>query len=87
MAKVFYQDDLIFPYLTIAMAVAAGMEATIFFVIQMEGMRSMAPNDDTHPAFGAALREAAAHGVQVLAYDCTVTADSLAIRQPVPVLL
>jgi len=68
-------------------AAEAGLGATLFFVVQMEDIQSVAPNDDTHPAFGAALREAAAHGVRVLAYDCTVTPDSLAIRRPVPVIL
>ena len=43
--------------------------------------------DVTHPAFGEALREAAAHGVRVLAYDCDVTPDSLKIRREVPVIL
>jgi sugar fermentation stimulation protein A len=68
-------------------AVAEGLAATLFFVVQMEDVHSVAPNDDTHPAFGEALREAAAHGVQILAYDCAVTPDSLSIRQPVPVIL
>jgi sugar fermentation stimulation protein A len=68
-------------------AVEAGLGATLFFVVQMEGMRSVAPNDETHPAFGRALREAAAHGVRVLAYDCAVTPESLTLRAPVPVLL
>ncbi|MBP3486126.1 MAG: DNA/RNA nuclease SfsA, partial [Oscillospiraceae bacterium] len=47
----------------------------------------LSPNDDTHPAFGAALREAAAAGVRVLACDCRVTPDSLTLRSPVPVIL
>ncbi|MCI8803955.1 MAG: DNA/RNA nuclease SfsA [Oscillibacter sp.] len=68
-------------------AAEAGLGATLFFVVQMEGMRSVAPNDETHPAFGEALREAAAHGVRVLAYDCAVTPESLTLRAPVPVLL
>ena len=68
-------------------AVEQGYRAAVFFVIQMEGMKYFAPNDETHPAFGEALREAARDGVQILAYDCTVTPDSLAIRRPVPVLL
>lgn len=68
-------------------AVENGLDATLFFVVQMENMRSVAPNDVTHPAFGAALREAAAAGVRVCAYDCTVTPDSLTIRRQVPVLL
>lgn len=68
-------------------AVESGLDATLFFVVQIENIRSVAPNDETHPAFGQALREAAAAGVQVLAYDCSVTPDSLAIRRPVPVIL
>lgn len=68
-------------------AAEAGLDATLFFVIQMENVQTMAPNDETHPAFGAVLREAAAHGVRVCAYDCTVTADSIALRRPVPVML
>ena len=68
-------------------AADAGLDATLFFVVQMENIRRVSPNDDTHPAFGAALREAAAHGVNVRAYDCAVTPDSLVIRRPVPVVL
>ncbi len=68
-------------------AVEAGIPATLFFVVQMAGIQSVAPNDRTHPAFGEALRAAAKAGVQVLAYDCHVTPDSLAMGSPVPVLL
>lgn len=68
-------------------AVESGLDATLFFVVQIENILSVAPNDGTHPAFGAALREAAASGVNVCAYDCAVTPDSLMIRRPVPVIL
>lgn len=68
-------------------AVERGLSATLFFVVQMEGMRDVAPNDATHPAFGAALREAAEAGVAVRAFDCAVTPDSIAIRREIPVLL
>ena len=68
-------------------AVRSGLDATLFFVVQMKDVRSVAPNDDTHPAFGEALREAAAAGVHVCAWDCDVTPESLAIRREVPVIL
>ena len=68
-------------------AAEAGLGAALFFVVQMEGMRSVAPNDETHPAFGAALREAAAHGVQVCAYECGVAPESLTLRREVAVIL
>ena len=64
-----------------------GYEAAAVFLIQMKGAACLRPNDDTHPAFGAALREAAANGVQVYAFDCHVTEDSLRVDQPVPVVL
>lgn len=68
-------------------AAESGLDATLFFVVQMEGIRSVAPNDLTHPAFGEALREAAAHGVRVCAWGCAVKPDSLSIDYPIPVLL
>lgn len=65
----------------------AGYEGWVLFVVQFKGARCFLPNDETHPAFGKALREAAAAGVQVRAVDCRVTEDSLACDQPVPVRL
>ena len=38
-------------------AVAEGCRAAVFFVVQMAGMKGFSPNERTHPAFGAALRE------------------------------
>ena len=66
---------------------AEGYEAAVCFVIQMAGMKDFAPNDVTHPAFGAALRKAAGAGVQVLARGCRVTLDTLTIAEPVKVCL
>lgn len=66
---------------------AAGYEAAVCFIIQMEGMHVLEPNDATHPQFGAALRAAARAGVEVLALDCRVTPDSLTAGGPVPVRL
>ena len=68
-------------------AMESGLDATLCFVIQMENIRSVRPNDETHPAFGDALREAAAAGVRVMAWDCAVMPDTLTISRPVPVIL
>lgn len=65
----------------------AGYEAAVCLVIQMEGMAAFSPNDQTHPEFGAALREAARAGVKVLAVECAVTPDSLTMTKPVAVRL
>ena len=68
-------------------AVERGYRAAVFFVVQMKGPRLFRPNDDTHPAFGQALREAAAAGVGVYAWDCAVTPESLTLDAPVEVAL
>ncbi len=64
-----------------------GFGAYVLFVIQMEDVQYLHPNDATDPNFGKALREAAAAGVQILAMDCAVTADTMTIRKEVPVRL
>ena len=68
-------------------AVELGHRATAFFVIQMADVVDFAPNDATHPAFGEALCQAKAAGVNITAYSCRVTPDSMAIDCPVEVLL
>ena len=64
-----------------------GYGAYVLFVIQMADVEYLRPNDATDPAFGKSLREAAAAGVNVIAMDCLVTEDSMAIRKPVEVRL
>ncbi len=67
--------------------VQEGYEAYILFVIQMQPVNYMEPNDRTHQAFGDALREACAAGVQVLARDCRITEDTMEIMNEVEVRL
>ncbi len=68
-------------------AVREGYRAMALFVVQMKGVTRFEPNAATDPAFAAALREAAANGVQVLAVDCLVTPNSMALDREVPVRL
>ena len=74
----------------------AGHPAYILFVVQMKEITALRPNDETHPAFGEALREAQAAGVRIMAVDCRVevtpTPDgifrlSVTADTPVPVEL
>ena len=65
----------------------AGYKAAVIFVVQMEGMKHFEPNDKTHPQFGEVLRQAQSAGVEVLAYECKVTPDSLVIDKAIPVKL
>lgn len=64
-----------------------GYDAAVCFVIQMEGMGSFSPNDETHPQFGQALRRAADLGVKVMAIECRVTPDSLEMTREIPIIL
>lgn len=62
-----------------------GYLAYVMFVIQMTDVAYFTPNRDTHPEFAHALEKAAQEGVRILAYDCSVTPDSMTIRSQVPV--
>lgn len=64
-----------------------GYGTYVLFVIQMENVKFLHPNDTTDPAFGQALREASAAGVQIIAMDCLVTERSMSIHKSVDVQL
>lgn len=63
----------------LAAAVQAGYHCAIAFVIQMNGIYTVLPNDETQPEFGQALMRAVEAGVQVVYYSCLVEADRIRI--------
>ena len=63
----------------LARARQEGFLASVAFVIPMGGVTKVLPNMETHPAFGIALSEAEAAGVQVLYLPCRVGEDRLEI--------
>ena len=63
----------------LAAAAKAGYHCQIAFVIQMNGIHTVFPNDETQPEFGQALIRAVKAGVQVACYGCHVEADSIRI--------
>ncbi len=63
----------------LAKAAKSGYHARLAFVIQMDGVKEVFPNVDTHPEFGTALEEAKAAGVEVLFLQCHVEPDLLEI--------
>lgn len=63
----------------LAAAAKLGYHCSIAFVIQMNGIRRVLPNDAAQPEFGAALREAAQAGVEIAYYSCQVEADRIKI--------
>ncbi|MCM1224637.1 MAG: A/G-specific adenine glycosylase, partial [Lachnospiraceae bacterium] len=71
----------------LAAAKKTGCRAIVMFIIQMEGVKYFTPNEKTHAQFAEALRSAAEKGVEILAYDCIVTSDSMEINRPVSVVL
>ena len=64
-----------------------GFGAYLLFVIQMEEVKYLHPNDATDKPFGDALRKAKNAGVEILAYDCKITVDTMKIHEKVEVKL
>ena len=64
-----------------------GFGAYVLFVIQMENVRYLRPNEDTDPDFSQTLQLASASGVKVMAMDCEVTESTMVLRREVPVKL
>ena len=56
-----------------------GYHAILAFVIQMDGIKEVRANVETHPEFGKAMEEAKAAGVDVWFFQCHVEPDSLRI--------
>ena len=59
----------------------------LLFVIQMDDVLYFEPNRATDPDFADALKEASEAGVNILAYTCHVTPDSIILKDPVEVRL
>ena len=70
----------------LASAAKTGYHCQVAFVIQMNGIRTVLPNDETQPQFGQALRRAEKAGVQVVCYGCHVEADRIKLvsKEPSP---
>ncbi|MDR3089907.1 MAG: DNA/RNA nuclease SfsA [Desulfobulbaceae bacterium] len=64
---------------------AAGQGAAILFLAQRQDTTSFAPADHIDSEYGQALRQAAAMGVRVLAYDCAVSPAGIKTRRAYPV--
>lgn len=57
-----------------------GYEAYIAFVIQMNGIKEVRANMNTHREFGVALEEAQKAGVKVLMLECNVSENEIKIH-------
>ena len=57
-----------------------GYEVYLAFVIQMEGVHQVLPNQEMHPEFADVYRQAVAAGVKVVNFSCGVREDELRIE-------
>jgi sugar fermentation stimulation protein A len=64
--------------------VRAGERAVMLFIIQRTDCDAFEACADLDPAYAAGLTEAAANGVEVLAYRCTITPQDVTIADRVP---
>lgn len=71
---------------TLVRAKEAGYEAAVFFLIQMKGCTHFTPNKELDEKFTEALFCAKEAGVRLIAYDCQVTASSIEIDHPIPII-
>lgn len=61
----------------LALALEQGYKSILTFVIQMEGVREVFPNEKTHKDFALALEEAKSKGVEVLFLTCKVSPEEI----------
>ena len=66
-------------------AVENGFDAYILFIIQMNQVKYLIPNYETHREFGEALHLAKQKGVKILAYDCIVKENEITAHAPIKV--
>ena len=65
--------------------VRGGARAVLLFCVQHTGIEWVEPADDIDPAYGRALREAVAAGVEVLAYRADIRPEEAAIELTRPI--
>nr|MEA2796930.1 sugar fermentation stimulation protein [Phenylobacterium sp.] len=64
--------------------VEAGQRAAMLFVIQRTDCDAFSACYDLDPAYARGLTEAAANGVEVLAYACEIAVEGVRVSRPVP---
>ena len=64
----------------LAKAVKDGYRAALAFAIQLDGIKEVRPNIQTHPEFGTAMQKARDAGVEILFLSCHVEPDGLTVK-------
>ncbi len=65
----------------------SGVRAVQLYCVNLSGIDGVRPAEEIDPGYAAALREAKAAGVQVLAYGVNISAQEVWIDRPLTVLL
>lgn len=63
----------------------SGARAALLFIVQRDDCDAFAPAADLDPAYAVQLRIAAASGVEVFCYDCSVSLTAVNLRRLLPV--
>jgi len=66
-------------------AVTEGYKAFVIFVVQMDNVSYFEPNRITHPEFADVLKSVSKNGVNILAFQCDVTPETIKIKNQIPV--
>lgn len=66
--------------------IGRGNRAVMVYLVQRMDCDRVCIAADIDPGYAAALRAALAAGVEAVAYDCSITAEAIAVRRPLPVV-
>jgi sugar fermentation stimulation protein A len=72
---------------TLMRAKASGMRAVMLYVVQRSDVSKFSTADEIDPEYGATLRKAIAHGVEVFAIQAKVTPDEITLAKQLLVVL
>ena len=67
--------------------VRQGCRAVQLFIVQRNDCDVLSPAEDLDPNYAQALRDAAASGVEVIAWACAVTLDGIEVVREIEVKL
>lgn len=68
-------------------AVKNGYGGCVVFVVQLKEAKYFTPNRKTHPEFADKLKEVQKSGVEIFAYTCNVTPNSISLLSQIPVVI
>lgn len=66
-------------------AVTEGYKACVLFVVQMDNVQYFESNRETHPEFADTLKQVSENGVNIFAFQCDVTPETIKIKNQIPV--